>query len=176
MVILGIGGLGYRDAAAALAVDGRIVAAAAEDRFTGRKHQGGWPTRAVDWCLRHAGLDMEAVDHVAVANNPWLPLRDRVLDWYGDEFFRSGDFKVFHIFHDEIHDTLQYLKVVEDLRRADKPEVHVVRHHVSHMAAAFLSDEIEEAALLVLDGRGEISTSSQGRGAGAAVEAFHVQE
>ena len=176
MVILGIGGLGYRDAAAALVVDGTVVAAAAEERFTGVKHHGGWPRRAVAWCLTHAGVREDGVDHVAIANNPWLPLREKVLGWYGDSFFQSREFRVFHIFHDEIHDSLDYLKQVEDLRRAGRPQVTVVRHHLSHMAAGFLAGAHEEAAVLVLDGRGEVSTTSQGAGRGKDLEVFRVEE
>ena len=176
MVILGIGGLGYRDAAAALLVDGRTVAAAAEERFTGVKHQGGWPRRAVAWCLAEAGLTPADVGRVAVANNPWIPLREKVLAWYGEGFFESAEFRAFHIFHDEIHESLLYLKELEDLRGGGADRVRIVRHHLSHMAAGYLTGAEEEAAVLVMDGRGEVSTSSQGAGRGAALEVFHVEE
>ncbi len=176
MVILGIGGLGYRDAAAALLVDGAVAAAVAEERFTRVKHQGGWPRRSVEWCLGQAGLRMRDVDHVAVANNPWLPLREKVLGWFGDSFFESRAFRVFHIFHDEIHESLAYLKEIEDLRRAGRPGLHVVRHHLSHMAAGFYPGGDERAAILVMDGRGEVSASAQGQGTGAVLEVFHQEE
>jgi carbamoyltransferase len=176
MVILGIGGLGYRDAAAALVVDGAVVAAASEDRFTRVKHQGGWPARAVAWCLASAGIPAEKVDRVAVANNPWIPLREKVLGWYGERFFESREFRAFHIFHDETRESLLYLKELEDHRRAGLDRVQVVRHHLCHMAAGFYSREDEEAAVLVLDGRGEVSTSSLGVGRGAGLEVFRVEE
>jgi carbamoyltransferase len=176
MVILGIGGLGYRDAAAALVVDGALVAAASEDRFTRIKHQGGWPKRSVAWCLKQAGVRMEDVDRVAVANNPWVPLREKVLGWYGEKFFESREFRAFHIFHDETRESLLYLKALEDLRRGGTDRVQVVRHHLSHAAAGFLSLGEEEAAILVVDGRGEVSTSSLGIGRGAGIEVFRVEE
>lgn len=176
MVILGIGGLGYRDAAAALLVDGRVVAAAPEDRFTRVKHQGGWPRRAVAWCLASAGVDARSVDRVAVANNPWIPLREKVLGWYGEGFFDSPEFRAFHIFHDETRESLLYLKELEDLRRGDPGRVSILRHHLCHMAAGFLSSGHDEAAVLVLDGRGEVSTSSLGLGRGASLEVFRVEE
>ncbi len=176
MIILGIGGLGYRDAAAALVVDGRLVAAVAEERFTGRKHQGGWPRRAVEWCLRSAGVAAADVQRVAVANNPWVPLRERLLGWYGDAFFQSREFRVFHIFHDEIHGPLLFLKEMEDLSAGRPGRVEVVRHHLSHMAAGYYASDVDEAAILVMDGRGEVSTSSLGVGRGAALEAFRVEE
>lgn len=176
MVILGLGGLGYRDSAAAVVVDGRTVAAASEDRFTGVKHAGGWPAESVAWCLRRAGVDASAVDLVAVANNPWLPLRERVLGWYGDTFFQSREFRVHHMFQDEIHDSLVFLKELEGFRLGAEDRVRVVRHHISHMAAGFLTGDRDEAAVLVMDGRGEISTSSRGVGRGASLEVFHCEE
>jgi carbamoyltransferase len=176
MMILGIGGLGYRDSAAALIVDGRTVAAASEDRFSGVKHAGGWPVRSVAWCLGAAGATAADVDLVAVANNPWLPLRERVLGWYGDSFFRSREFRVHHMFQDEIHHSLVFLKMLEEFRVGSTDRVRVVRHHLSHMAAGFLAGDLEEAAVLVMDGRGEVSTSSQGIGRGAALEVFRCEE
>ena len=176
MVILGIGGLGYRDAAAALLVDGRIVAAASEDRFTRVKHRGGWPRRAVAWCLASGGVDAAAVDRVAVANNPWIPLREKVLGWYGEKFFESPEFRAFHIFHDETRESLLYLKELEDLRRGNPDRVTVVRHHLCHMAAGYYAADHDDAAILVLDGRGEVSTSSLGHGRGPSFEVFRVEE
>jgi len=176
MIILGIGGLGYRDAAAALLVDGTLVAAASEDRFTRVKHRGGWPAKSVEWCLKQGGIAADRVDRVAVANNPWIPLREKVLGWYGDRFFESPEFRAYHIFHDETREALLYLKELEDHRRAGIDRVQVVRHHLCHAAAGFFALSDEEAAVLVVDGRGEVSTSSLGIGRGPAVEILRVEE
>ncbi len=176
MLILGIGGLGYRDSTAALVRDGRVVAAIAEERLSRVKRQGGFPDLAVRACLREAGAELEDVDHVAVANNPWLALRSKVLDWYGERFFESPEFRAYHIFHDEIHSTLRYLKALEDLRRGREGRFHTVRHHLSHMASSFLASPFEEAALIEFDGRGELSTSAQGFGSGAEIDVFRVEE
>ena len=174
MLILGLGGLGYKDSSAALVRDGRVVAAAAEERFTRVKHQGGYPSRAIDACLRAAGATAAEIDHVAVANNPWLALRSKVLDWYGEQFFESPEFRAFHIFHDEIHSTLTYLKALEDLRAGRDGRFHTVPHHLSHMASSFLASPHADAAVLDIDGRGELSTSAQGRGRGTQIEVFRV--
>jgi carbamoyltransferase len=174
MLILGIGGLGYKDSSAALVKDGRVVAAAEEERFTRVKHQGGHPSRAIAACLRIAGATAADVDHVAVANNPWIALRTKVLDWYGPKFFESPEFRAFHIFHDEIHSTLTYLKAVEDLRVGRDGRFHVVPHHLCHMASSFLAGPHADAAVLDVDGRGEFSTSAQGRGRGHEIEVFRV--
>jgi carbamoyltransferase len=174
MLILGLGGLGYKDSSAALVKDGRVVAAAGEERFTRVKHQGGYPTRSIDTCLRVAGATAADIDHVAVANNPWLALRSKVLDWYGERFFESPEFRAFHIFHDEIHSTLTYLKALEDLRVGRDGRFHVVPHHVCHLSSSFLASPYDEAAVLDIDGRGEFSTSAQGKGVGATIEVFRV--
>ncbi len=176
MLILGLGGLGYRDSSASLLQDGRLVAAVAEDRFSRVKHEGGYPARAIDACLRMAGVTAADIDHVAVANNPWLALRSKVLDWYGERFFDSPEFRAYHIFHDEIHSTLTYLQRLEELRAGRDGRFHVVQHHVSHMASSFLASPYESAAILEMDGRGEVSTSAQGAGVGAAIDVFRVDK
>ena len=175
MLILGLGGLGYKDSGAALVRDGRIVAAVAEERLTRSKHQGGFPERSVAECLRLAGADPSQIDHVAVANNPWLGLREKVLAWYGEGFFESPEFQAYHIFHDEIHATLRYLKTLEDLRRGRGGRFHVVPHHMAHLASSFLASPHDHAALLDVDGRGEVSTSALGEGRGTAIEVFRAE-
>lgn len=176
MIILGLGGLGYRDASAALVRDGRIVAAVAEERLTRLKHQGGFPSRSVAACLRLAGVSLADVDHVAVANNPWLALRDKVLGWYGEGFFESPQFRAYHIFQDETHATLAYLKAVEDLRGGREGRFHVVPHHICHMASSFLVSPFERAAIIDMDGRGAVSTSALGAGEGARIEVQRVDQ
>lgn len=176
MLILGLGGLGYRDSSAALVRDGRVVAAVSEDRLSRTKHQGGYPERAVAACLRIAGADEASIDHVAVANNPWLALRPKLVDWYGEGFFESPRFRAHHIFHDEINASLRYLEAVENLRRGRDGRFHVVPHHRAHLASSFLVSPFERAALLDMDGRGEVSTSAQGAGHGASIDVFRVDK
>ncbi len=78
--ILGISAF-YHDAAAALVIDGEIVAAAQEERFTRKKHDSALPTHAIEYCLREAGLDPAALDHVAFYDKPILKF-DRLLETY----------------------------------------------------------------------------------------------
>ena len=162
MYVLGIGGLGYKDSAAAILQDGRVVAAAAEERFTGIKHEGGFPHRAIRYCLERAGVSLRECVHVGVANNPWLPMREKVLRWYGEDFLKSRTAKVYHIFKDESHRLVEYLKALDDLTDLGL-EVHTIRHHLCHMAASFFSSPFDTAAVLDVDGRGELSTSGIGR-------------
>ncbi|MHC4860822.1 MAG: carbamoyltransferase family protein, partial [Planctomycetota bacterium] len=176
MKVLGIGGQGYRDSAAALLVDGRLVAAASEGRFSRVKHEGGFPRRAIEACLGEAGLSLKDVDRIAVANNSWLLLRDRLSEWYGEGFLESRKFRTYHIFHDEMHRALRYLLEVEDLRREYGERFRVVVHHLAHMAETFYLSPFEEAAILVVDGRGEVSTSSLGAGKADGIEVFALEQ
>ncbi len=169
MYILGIGGLGYKDSSAALLDDGRLVAAVAEERFSGAKHEGGFPHRAVRSCLERAGISMRDVASIAVADNPWLPMRDKVLQWYGEGFFRSRTAHVYNVFKDETHRLVEYLKTLEDYLGSGVP-VRPVPHDRSHFAAAFFLSPFDSAAILSLDGRGEISTTACGRGAGTSFQ------
>jgi len=173
MYILGIGGLGYKDSAAAILSEGRLVAAAAEERFSGLKHQGGFPHRAVAFCLARAGISVRDLAAVAVPNNPWLPMREKVLKWYGEEFFRSRTATVYNVFKDDTHRLIEYLKHFEDLR-TQGVRVETVSNDTSHKAAAFLASPFESAAILNVGGRGEVSTSGIGRGQGTTIEAEAV--
>jgi carbamoyltransferase len=176
MKILGIGGQGYRDSSVAVVVDGRVAAAASEGRFTRTKHQGGFPHQALEYCLESSGLTLDDIDHVALANNPWLNLRNRLIEWYGERFLETPRFKTFHIFHDELHAAVSYLAELEQLRRGPADRVRIQRHHLCHLAEAYYLSPFDEAAILGVDGRGELSTSSRGMGRGGRIEVFAVEE
>lgn len=169
MYILGIGGLGYKDSAAAILADGRPLAAVAEERFTGSKHQGGFPHRAVRFCLERAGISLREVHTVVVANNPWLPMRDKVLQWYGEGFLRSRTANVYNVFKDDTHRLIDYLQALEAMR-AGGTRVEEASHDRSHAALAYFGSPYDEAAVISIDGRGEVSTSSSGAGKGLALE------
>jgi carbamoyltransferase len=152
------------------------VAAASEERFTGIKHQGGFPHLAVRFCLDRAGLQgARDLNAIAVADNPWLRAREKVFRWYGEDFFRSRTAHVYHIFKDDSSQLVEYLLTLEQLR-SQGVTIHPVRHITSHLAAAFFGSPFERAALLNLDGRGEISTSGIGRGEGTAMELDAVSQ
>lgn len=157
----------YHDSAAALVVDGRIVAAAQEERFTRRKHDPSFPARAVDYCLRHAGLTARDLDYVAFYEKPLLKF-DRLLETYlavaprGFQSFR----------------TAMPLQVRERLFQARDLKAHLPgfdrriiygTHHQSHAASAFFPSPFDEAAVLTLDGVGEWATASFGLGRGHQV-------
>ncbi|MEM8883617.1 MAG: carbamoyltransferase C-terminal domain-containing protein, partial [Planctomycetota bacterium] len=139
------------------------LAAVAEERFTGSKHQGGFPHRSVRFCLERAGISMREVHTVVVANNPWIPMREKVLQWYGEGFLKSRTANVYSVFKDETHRLIEYLQALAGIQ-AMGPAVHEVSHDRSHAALAFFGSPFDEAAVMSLDGRGEVSTSSLGAG------------
>jgi carbamoyltransferase len=169
--ILGVSAY-YHDSAAALVVDGRLVAAAQEERFTRKKHDSSFPTHAVDYCLQAAGLAIENVDYVAFYDKPLLKF-DRLIETYL-AFAPHG----FGSFRTAIPVWIKE-KLFQDreLRRGLKGRfkrrfVYAV-HHVSHAASAFFPSPFEEAAVLTLDGVGEWATATYGFGRGNTVKVTH---
>jgi carbamoyltransferase len=158
MRVLGVNGV-FHDPAAALVIDGEIVAAAEEERFNRRKHGKApvpfstWelPEQAADWCLRHVGLDPSDLDAVAYSYDPQLAPRSRG-DLIGDEW--------------EGLRTLYAERAPLFLRSAlpgiDPGTVHFVAHHVAHAASAYAAAPCDSCAVLVVDGRGESSSHLAG--------------
>jgi carbamoyltransferase len=165
--ILGLSAF-YHDSAAALLVDGKIVAAAQEERFTRRKHDPGFPACASRYCLAEANLKASEIDHVVFYEKPFLKF-ERLLETYlafaprGFQSFRKAipvwlkeklfQKSVLRNHLREIDDTIDW---EEKLLFAD--------HHQSHAASAFFASPFTEAAILTLDGVGEWTTTSAGYG------------
>jgi carbamoyltransferase len=162
----------YHDSAAALVVDGRIVAAAQEERFTRKKHDSGFPTHAVDYCLREAQLSIEQIDYVVFYDKPLLKF-DRLIETYlafaprGFASFR----KAIPIWVKE--KLFQDRELRNALEGRYKRRFLYAVHHVSHAASAFFPSPFEEAAVLTLDGVGEWSTATLGHGRGNKVTITH---
>jgi carbamoyltransferase len=174
MRILGISAY-YHDAAAALIVDGEIVSAAQEERFTRVKHDPGFPGNAVRFCLDFAGLKPADLDFVAFYDKPFLKF-ERLLETYlafaprGFTSFRQAlplwiKEKLF-----------QKSLLVKQLGTALDPDVDwkgrllFSEHHLSHAASAFYPSPFENAAVLTMDGVGEWTTTSLAHGRGSSLE------
>lgn len=169
--ILGISAY-YHDSAAALLVDGRIVAAAQEERFSRKKHDASFPTRAVEYCLSEAGLTPAQVDYVGFYDKPLLKF-DRLIETYL-AFAPRG----FSSFAKAIPVWIKEKLFLErEMRRELKGQYKrrfvFGEHHVSHAASAFFPSPFEEAAVLTLDGVGEWATATYGHGAGNKVRLTH---
>src|ERR1700732_4496345 len=172
MRILGISAF-YHDSAAALIEDGRIVAAAQEERFTRRKHDPGFPHNAIAYCLAEAGIAADALDHVVFYDKPFLKF-ERLLETYialAPRGFRSFKMsiplwlkeKLFqkNLLRDELG------KFSEDF---DKNRLLFCEHHLSHAASAFYPSPFQNAAVLTMDGVGEWATTSAAVGNGNRLE------
>jgi carbamoyltransferase len=165
--VLGISAF-YHDSAAALVVDGRIVAAAQEERFTRRKHDPEFPSRAVEYCLGEANLTPIDVDYVVFYEKP-LRKFERLLETYF-AFAPSGFSSFSMALPAWVKDKLF---LGRSMRKAlggklQRPIIYT-DHHESHAASAFFPSPFEQAAILTLDGVGEWSTTTMGVGTGNRV-------
>ncbi|SDR96812.1 carbamoyltransferase [Opitutus sp. GAS368] len=169
--ILGISAF-YHDSAAALVVDGRIIAAAQEERFTRRKHDPGFPRHAVDHCLRTAGLTPARLDHVVYYEKPLLKF-ERLLETYL-AVAPAGRRSFFHAAPLWVHEKLQLTRVLNEGLSGEYRRPYVfTEHHEAHAASAFFPSPFEEAAILTVDGVGEWATASLGAGRGNRIELTH---
>ena len=157
----------YHDSAACLLRDGRIVAAAQEERFTRKKHDAGFPLHAARYCLREGGVSLDALDHVAFYDKPLVKF-ERLFETYLEYAPRGfGSFrKAMPLW---LGDRLWMSeRLGRELGWSGK--ILFGDHHESHAASAFYPSPFEEAAILTMDGVGEWSTSSIGMGRGATLE------
>ena len=167
MIVLGLNAY-HGDSAAALVKDGRLIAAAEEERFRRIKHWSGLPTEAMQWCLADAGLKLGDVDHIAINRNPKVNnlrralyvLRQRpslslILKRLGN-IKRAGSFE----------DAVQAAFPGEKLRA----QVHRIEHHLAHLASSFLVSDFDDAVCLSVDGFGDFASSAWGMGQGNDIQ------
>lgn len=176
MTILGISAF-YHDSAAALIVDGKVIAAAQEERFTRRKQDASFPVNAVRFCLEFANIKLEDVDAIAFYDKPLLKF-ERLLETY--YAFAPSGFISFHkavpvwlrekLFHKR--EIRNGLKEISGSKEAKKLPIRFPDHHLSHAASAYYPSPFEDAAILTIDGVGEWSTASIGKGSGKDIEMF----
>lgn len=190
MYVLGINAA-FHDSAACLVKDGQVIAAAEEERFTSVKHGKRpipfstyeLPFHAIDFCLKEAGVGLHEIDHAAYSYNPYLLLNDEhksretieipfhvngkpvLTQWESpwDPLFLSSIVNAPRQLADGYPHHLE-----KRFRRAkpEKIEWHFVDHHIAHAASAFYAAPFESAAIMTLDGRGEVATTSYGVGEG----------
>lgn len=171
LYILGISAF-YHDSAAALVADGRIVAAAQEERFTRKKHDYNFPVNAVHYCLQEAGIDAGQLDHVVFYEKPLIRF-ERILETYF--VYAPRGFKQFLM---SIPMWLkQKLHLPREMDQAldfkYKGRYLFCEHHESHAASAFFPSPFEEAVILTMDGVGEWATASIGAGKGNKIQMLY---
>jgi carbamoyltransferase len=168
--ILGISAF-YHDSASALVVDGEIVAAAQEDRFTRKKHDESFPARAVEYCLAEAKLRTEQLDYVVFYDKP-LTKFERLLETHVAAAPRG--FRVFRLALPVwLKDKLYTRRTIRRALGSYQGPILFTDHHESHAASAFFPSPFENAAILTLDGVGEWSTATYGYGDGNRITLTH---
>src|SRR5947209_6299840 len=167
MIILGLNAH-HADASACIVVDGKLVAAAEEERFRRIKHWAGFPSAAIRYCLDEAGVDMDQVDHVAVNRDPNARLLQRM------RFILARRPSL-----GAIRRRLANRAKIRDLRTEIVEELHLdsleaklhnVEHHRAHLASAAFVAPFEEAAVLSIDGFGDFVSSMWGVARGNHIE------
>src|SRR5208283_2167416 len=162
MNILGINSY-HESASAAIVCDGKLVAACEEERFNRLKYWGGFPTLAVRYCLKEAGLKPRDIDHIAIPRNPYAHLGRKLLFALQMPSFawkRTKDNSRFS----EIPTTLE--GALDCDPTALHAKVHRMEHHQAHMASAFFVSPFEESAVFSIDSLGDFASCMWGTGKG----------
>jgi carbamoyltransferase len=163
--VLGVSAF-YHDSAAAVLKDGKIVAAAQEERFSRKKHDPRFPRGAINYCLEEAEIDGSDLAAIAFYDDPALTA-DRIIRSSiafapeSEAFFTRAVRSFFGV-------KPYFKELIEEMLNADVP-IYYARHHYSHAASAFFPSPFEEAAVLCVDGVGEWSTTSLGIGRGSEI-------
>jgi len=168
MVILGINAY-HADAAAAILVDGQLIAAVEEERFLRIKHWAGLPVQSAQYCLQAAGVRAGGVDHIAINRDPNANLLEKALHLFSKRPSLSA-----------IRDRLQNASKVRDIRHelevglglgagTIRAQFHHVEHHLAHLASSFLVSPFESAAVASVDGFGDFVSTMIGRGEGSKI-------
>jgi carbamoyltransferase len=174
MRVLGISAF-YHDSAAALVEDGRIVAAAQEERFTRKKHDSSFPKNAIAYCLEEAGAELDELDHAVFYDKPFLKF-ERLLETYltfAPRGFRSfGMAMPLWLKEKLFQKSLLKGELKKFAQSFDVNRLLFCEHHLSHAASAFYPSPFEDAAVLTMDGVGEWATTSAAMGSGKNLEVF----
>jgi carbamoyltransferase len=173
MRILGISAF-YHDSAAALVRDGEIAAAAQEERFSRRKHDAGFPCRAIAWCLSEEKIRIEDLDYIVFYDKPFLKF-ERLLETYlafAPRGLRSFQMAMPLWIREKLFQKDLLRRELEELGPGFDFQNRLLftEHHQSHAASAFFPSPFDEALILTMDGVGEWATTSAALGRGNSIE------
>ena len=170
MIILGLNAY-HADSSAAIFVNGKMIAATEEERFTRVKHWAGFPTKAIQFCLDEACISIEQVDHIAIGRDPNVKKFEKI------KFAAQNPLAGFQFIKSRIKNHKEVSSLEKEFEKhfnipseTIKPKIHQVEHHRSHLASAFFASPFKEAALLSIDGSGDFSTAMIGVGKGNHIE------
>lgn len=166
MYILGISCF-YHDSSATLVKDGRVVAAADEERFSRKKHDNGFPKGAIGFCLEKEGITIDQIDYVAFYEKPLLKF-ERILSQHIEMFPYS--LKTFvSTMPNWISERTRIQKIIRK-RLKYKKDIFFIEHHLTHAASAYLPSPFQKAVILTVDGVGEWGTTTYGIGEGNRIK------
>lgn len=159
MYILGINAY-HADSSAAIFKDGELIAATEEERFRRIKHWAGFPSEAINFCLREAGITLNEVDHITIGRDPKAKV------WKKVKFVLANIHKRNTLLADRIKNSSKVKSIEAELAAISslieeqiKPKIFNVEHHRSHLASAFFASPFDEAAILSIDGSGDFTTT-----------------
>src|SRR6266550_9290701 len=159
----------YHDSAAALIEDGRIVAAAQEERFTRKKHDASFPRHAIGYCLEAVSAKLSDIDHIAFYDKPFLKF-ERLLETYialAPKGFRSFQMAIPLWLKEKLFQKSLLRKKLEEFdEEFDGARLLFTEHHLSHAASAFYPSPFDKAVVLTMDGVGEWPTTTLAIGDG----------
>ena len=170
MIILGINAY-HADSSAAIFVDGKMIAATEEERFTRIKHWAGFPSNAIKFCLKEVGVSLEGVDYICVGRDPKAKLWNKAL------YVLKNLTKKNTLIFDRLINSKKLVSLESELANLSglnvnkiKPKIKYIEHHRSHLASAFFASPFDEAAILSIDGSGDFTTTMIAVGKGNKIE------
>ena len=171
MIILGLNAY-HADSSAAIFKDGVLIAATEEERFRRVKHWAGFPSKAIEFCLKEAGITLHEVDHIAIGRDPYAKLAKKLL------FLLKNPGGGLLAVQDRLSNAKKISSLEAEFKSLDpsieekiiKFKIHQVEHHRSHLASAFFASPFEESAILSIDGSGDFTTTMIAVGKGNKIE------
>ena len=165
MFILGINAY-HADSSAAIFKDGVLIAATEEERFRRIKHWAGFPSQAIEFCLKEAGVSLHEVDHIAIGRDPYAKLGRKIA------YLLKNPGGGFNAVKDRLSNAKKVATLEAEFKALDpsidekifKSKIHHVEHHRSHLASAFFASPFNESAILSIDGSGDFTTTMTATG------------
>jgi carbamoyltransferase len=171
MIILGINAY-HADASAAILVNGKLVSATEEERFTRVKHWAGFPTQAIFFCLKEANVSLIEVDYICIGRDPKAKFYKKIL------FMLHSPLTVVKYSINRLFNSQKVASIASELQKIDnqislsilESKIINVEHHRSHLASAFYPSPYNESAILSIDGAGDFTTTMLAVGRGTEIE------
>ena len=171
MIILGINAY-HADSSASLLINGKIICATEEERFTRIKHWAGLPLQSIEFCLEYAKISIDQVDSICIGRDPKSKILNKIL--YSIKNFTSAK--------EMLVQRLSNRTDLNDFNQIIKnhfgycPKVHFIEHHRAHLASAFFSSPFNKSTIVSIDGSGDFSTVMIAKGENSKIEVLDSQD